>query len=500
MQICQKMAGFSFGQADMVRRAMGKKDLKKMLKMEGIFLNGEQDENGNYKVDGAIRRGVPEAVAQDIFDEMKGFASYAFNKSHAAAYAVLAYQTAYLKRYYRTEFICAILNNRITNIEEIIKYVTYCKENGISVVQPDINQSLAPFHVEKGTIRFGLAAIKNVGGGAAESIVQEREKNGPFRSMSDFFSRVDSSAINKRLVESLINGGAFDCLGGTRAQYMSVYEGMMERAVKDKKSMATGQFSLFGDYIQEDITDHLPEVGEFENKQKLQSEKEVLGVYITGHPLEEIRAVLNTYSFHTGLLQAFEIDEDGNKSYEKVENGQAVTMGGSVQEVRKILTKSGREMAVIRLEDLYGTIEVVFFGQTYVKARPFLQKDNILKVVGRLQLKDEGASITADEVSLLDLEEMAPKKQEPKKVGSPLGARALGDAPKRILYLRFDASLYQRVMDTLAAYPGNMPVRWVDQSKKTRNLECRVADCQGLRSELLAVLPSEKDIAYKDIK
>ncbi len=491
MQVCQKMAGFSFGQADMVRRAMGKKDMKKMLKMKNTFIYGETDENGVRKVDGAVNRGVPEAVAKDIFEEMEGFAKYAFNKSHAAAYAVLAYQTAYLKKYHRTEFVTSVLNNRITNIEEITKYVTYCRESGITVYPPDINRSKTVFWVENNGIRFGLSAIKNVGGAAAQNMEDEREKNGPYKSLSDFFARVDLGQINKRTVESLIKAGAFDCLGATRAQMMAGYEQIMERRFKDNKQRECGQISLFGDILEDDEEDTFPDVGEYDPKIRLHLEKEVLGVYVSGHPLEEHREQLKKFTFNTQMLQNYETDEAGNVTYLNLADNQRVTAGGEVADFRKIVTKNGSEMGILRLEDLYGSVECVLFARAYESARPYLEKGSLIWLSGSLNIRpDEAVKIRVDAVHPFEEKAAPPPRPRPAPDKRPAGET-------RRLYLRFTAADFDEITDILQNYPGPDEVIAKIDGNAVR-MEQRVSESTGLKNELLSLL-DESDFLFKTV-
>ncbi len=475
MQICRSMAGFSFGQADVVRRAMGKKDLKQMQLQKKAFINGGPG------VDGALKRGVSMEAASDIFDEMEGFAKYAFNKSHAAAYAVLAYQTAYLKKYYRTQFITAVLNNRITNIEEITKYVNYCRAVGITVHPPDINQSRAEFSVEDGSIRFGLCAVKNVGVAAAEKIVEERKSGGKFTSLTDFFMRVDPTAVNKRLIESLIWGGAFDCLDEARSRLIAGYERIMERVQRDRRQRDTGQLSLFGDVIEESLSDDLPKIDEYDSRMRLGKEKEVLGVYITGHPLEDMRALLEGLSFNTGMLQSFDQDESGEKIYHGIENEMNITAGGTLTEVRKIVTRAGTDMAVARLEDLYGSIEVVFYSQAFKRCRALLIPDTAITVSGKLIVRpDEEVRIRAEQIKAITQPADYPA------AGGQAAAAAERKKSRCKLYLKFAEENYDEVWEVLQGYPGDAQVI-ARIGKKAVRLPGGVYWCGGLESELLSL-------------
>lgn len=495
MQITQKLAGFSLGQADIIRRAMGKKDAEEMKRQKQKFLHGEKDANGNIIIEGAEARGIPVDVATDIFDEMEGFAKYAFNKSHAAAYAVIAYQTAYLKRYHRVEFITAVLNNRITKIEEITKYVNYCRVCNIEVYPPDVNKSRASFSVENSGIRFGLAAIKNCGEAAVVSIIKERDKNGEFCNLTDFIKRIDLSCINKKLLESFISGGAFDCFNYKRLQLMLAYEGIVERIVADRKKNAVGQFSLFDDGLIEDVcsTEEFPEVGEYPERQKLLAEKEVLGVYITGHPLEEYTEVFKGLTFNTSMLTVSDDDIEGEEGLEPVPlaeslNGTKIRVGGLLSGIKKIFTKSGTEMAAARLEDLYGSIELLLFNRSYNQNKTMLIEDSVVFVEGRLDYnKEDSIKIIVDKI----IDCPSP---------SALSQNSGNKAPKQsveTLYLRIkNPDRFDEIVEILNGYPGNLPVKAKvgQQGQNLKNIKVR--NCAGLIAELRTEL-DESDILIK---
>ncbi|MDE6676234.1 MAG: DNA polymerase III subunit alpha, partial [Clostridia bacterium] len=282
MQIFQNLAGYSLGQADLVRRAMAKKHRDELMQQKDKFIYGDINKGGN--ISGCQAHGIPPEVAEKLFGQMESFASYAFNKSHAAAYAVVTYQTAYLKAYYPKEFLAGVLNNRITKIDEIAKYVVYMKEKGFKAYPPDVNRSKAYFSVEGDGIRFGLCALRGVGIGAMDEVIKERETNGAFKDFSDFLMRC-TKFVNKRMVESLIFGGAFDSMGQTRSRYHAVYEDVMRRIAGIDKQKAGAQMSLFGDVIEEEAPKvTYPDIPEWETSELLSREKSVLGVYVTGHP------------------------------------------------------------------------------------------------------------------------------------------------------------------------------------------------------------------------
>lgn len=484
MQIVQSLAGFSLGQADIIRRAMGKKDAEEMKKQRDAFVYGTKDEK--FKIEGAIKRGIPEEVAIDIFDEMEGFAKYAFNKSHAAAYAVLAYQTAFLKRYYRVEFITAVLNNRITNIDEITKYVNYARKCGIKVLQPDINHSKTYFSVENGGIRFGLAAIKNCGENAVKMIIKERDEGGEYKGINDFLQRIDLGVINKRLLESFINGGVFDCFNAKRSQLMQVYEMVLDRISTDKKKTAYGQFSLF-DSLLEDTSakDTYPDIAEFDSKQKLFFEREVLGVYVTGHPLENYKDMFTGVTFDTSLLASMIPDEEDEAIADNF-NDKPVTMAGLLCGVKKIITKTGKEMASARLEDLYGSIELILFNKNYTRYREFLTDDNLVYVTGRLNARE-------GELPKVIIESIKPYIEKKEDIAKKQTVQNLGK-----LYLRFDKNFADDINEILHSYPGNCEVV-AKVEDEILQFSIKVAYCQALKSELLAFL-KEEDIIFKDFR
>lgn len=483
MQIVQALAGFSLGQADIVRRAMGKKKIEEMKRQRDIFVYGSEDGS----VEGAVKRGVPEQVAIEIFDEMEGFAKYAFNKSHAAAYAVLAYQTAYLKRYHRVEFITAVLNNRITSIDEITKYINYAEKCGIKVFQPDVNKSSVFFSVENGGIRFGLAAIKNCGENAVSMIVKERERGGPYRSLTDFLERIDLGLVNKRLLESFILGGAFDCFGARRSQLMNAYDIILERIAADRKKTAAGQFSLFDTLLGGNAQpkDTLPDVPEYPLKQKLFSEREMLGVYITGHPLDEYREIFSEATFDTSMLEQLTEpeDEEGARQLLYEYNDKPVRMAGMLGDVRKIVTKAGREMAAARLEDLYGTIELIVFSKSYTKYREYLVDDSVVFVSGKLSIReDEPPKLIVD--SIIPCGERTEAAESAAKNGGKL-------------YLKLSAGQIDDVNEILCNYPGPSKVIAKIDGEVVQFENISVNYCPAMHLELISIL-GEENVVYKE--
>ena len=384
---------------------------------------------------------------------MKEFAKYAFNKSHAAAYAHVTYQTAYLKCYYETEFITAILNDRITNADDITKYVSFARSEGIKVLPPDINKSLTYFNVEDHAIRFGLGGLKHVGTALTDSIIKEREENGEFKSFDDFITRAVKVGVNKKAIECLILSGAFDAFGHSRSQYMAVYEKVVERAVKDKKSNQIGQMSFFGENKLEDTIDY-PDIKEFNKKTLLKYEREIIGVYLSGHPLQDYVKKFDNYTLTSDMLadtQSDEMSEDENFEGEatnetNLQDGQPFVCGGIITAVSKKRSKSGRDMCYLKLEDLKGTIEITFFSNAFSKYRNVLEEDNLVTIKGRINIRDGMPPSAVGEVVMLwkDEEERAEKTK-----------------PKERLCLRFDTKnpdIYSKVKNSIASYPGETQV------------------------------------------
>ncbi len=467
MRIVQDMAGYTLGQADMVRRMMGKKQVEKMQKEKAVFLHGraeftDKDGKVNTAIDGAIKRGVPEDVALQVWAEMEDFAKYAFNKSHAAAYSLVTYQTAYLKTYYEPEFLTAVINNRITNSDEIKNYVNYAKEEKIEVLPPDINKSSTFFTVKNKQIRFGLAALKNVGINVVDQIVQERKQNGDYKDINDFIGRLDTSLLNKRCIESMILSGAFDCFGATRSQMMRVYPQIVEKAISDKKHEASGQISLFGDVLKNDKTNYIemPNIPEYDHLTKLKLEKEVAGIYVTGHPLSNYASEFKDFTFNGGMIETEERAEDVPENvedeevvYDGLKDGMNVTCGGIITELKKVYSKrDGSEMAILKLEDLYGSFDAMLFAKTYAKNKDLVQVDSIVKIDGRLSINEKGVCVMVE--NIVPVEHATQKQAVPEK-----STEENITVPK--LYLMYDLSnkeLSKKIYDILLEYPGKSPV------------------------------------------
>ncbi|MGV8146932.1 MAG: DNA polymerase III subunit alpha [Alkaliphilus sp.] len=389
MQVVRELAGYSFARSDLVRRAMGKKKMDVMEQERNYFVNGMLDENGNIEIMGSVRNGVPERAANQIYDEMIDFAKYAFNKSHAAAYAVLGYQTAFLKTYYRVEFMAATMTSIMGNTSKVAQYIQDCRKFNIDILSPDINKSYAKFTVEEGKIRFGLAALKNVGVGAINVIRKIREEKGKFTSFTDFCNKVPSKDIGKKTAESLIKAGAFDQLGAHRAQLLAVYENVLEGINKDKRNNIEGQIGLF-DIVDTSTTskseDQFPSVKEFSEKIKLTMEKEVLGLYISGHPLKEFEEELKIYSSVTSN----ELEELQNEQVEHtLRDGSRVLIAGIITEIVRKTTKNNQAMAFIKIEDLYGYVECIIFPTTLNRYAHIIGIDKMIVLEGRLNFKEE---------------------------------------------------------------------------------------------------------------
>lgn len=384
MQIVRDLAGYSYGRSDLVRRAMAKKKASVMEKEKNNFIYGNEEEN----VPGCIKRGISEQVATKIFDDMTSFAEYAFNKSHAAAYAVVSYQTAYLKCYYPVEFMAALLTSFLENITKITGYIMTCRHMGIQILPPDINEGEYRFTPQDGNIRYGLAAIKGVGKQVIDEIVKEREAGGKFRSLKDFCMRMSGSSVNKRAVEGFIKAGAFDSLMGTRKQKMFVFGDIMDSVSREKKNTMTGQMSLFDFAAPEDreqLDIKMPDVGEYEKETLLSFEKEMLGVYISGHPLENYMEMLEKNVTRT---TADFIPAEG-EMIPKVRDQEWVVIGGMLTGKNIKTTKTNNMMAFITVEDLYGTVEVIVFPREYEKYRRFLETDRKIFVRGRVTVEED---------------------------------------------------------------------------------------------------------------
>lgn len=431
MQMVQALGGYTLGRADNVRRMMSKKKVDAMEKEREVFLHGTVD-HGKV-IPGCIKNGVPEDVANKIYDDMIAFASYAFNKSHAAAYAYVTYQTAYLKRYYPVEYITAVLNNRITSIDEIRNYLSYLKERNVTVLPPSINKSYAEFTVENGAVRTGLVAVKNVGRAVIDEIIAERDRGGEFTDFVQFVKRTDEAQINKRCLESLIYAGAFDCLGKTRSQYIAVYESVIDRVSKDRAARLKGQFSFFdmAGGVEEIDTFEYPDLREYPLSVKLAKEKEVAGVYLTGHPLEEFTEHLRKYAHNSSTICGSETEE-GEK--QGLADDTQVRLGGMLIAAEKKITKTGKELGIGKLEDLYGTVDLMLTGFTYKKLKNVFVKDSMVTVTGKIKNRDDSVTVWVDSI-------------EPWRDVKP-------ETPPKMICFYMSLSRLDELREILDAYPG----------------------------------------------
>ena len=455
MQIVRDLAGYSLGRADLVRRAMGKKKLDVMAKEREVFIHGQVDEEGNVVVPGCVRNGIDEVSANKIFDEMAEFAKYAFNKSHAACYAVVSYRTAYLKAYYPAEFMAATLNSYLGNLDRVPQYIDECKRLGIEILKPDINKSFEKFTVEiseddlnaetqekekkselnnekkknarVGKIRFGLGSIKNVGAVPVENIVTEREENGEYKSFTDFCERIAETQVNKRCVESLIKAGVFDEFEQTRATLLASFEAIMDTIQSGKKKGFEGQVSMFDIGTEEEKEERekqkykFEEYDELPERELLSMEKEMLGIYISGHPLEKLKEqIMHSTNINTMDLSALndqtstmnsssdlnEIRMQNIASKSKFVDGQKVKYAGIITSIKKKYTKNNKIMAFITIEDLYGTAEVIAFENAVINAGKSLIEENIVIVDGRLSIREDAdTTIIANEIKELGEEQ-----------------------------------------------------------------------------------------------
>ncbi len=395
MQIVRDLAGYTLGRSDLLRRAMSKKKQAVMEKERKNFVYGNEEEG----VDGCIKRGIDEATANKIYDEMIDFAKYAFNKSHAAAYGVVSYQTAYLKYYYPVEFMASLLTSVIDNSSKVIEYVQTCKGMDIDILPPDINQSERNFTAQGGAIRYGLSALKSIGKAMVDQLVAERNARGPFQNLQEFLERISECDLSKRIVESLIKAGALDCLEGNRRQKMMIYTSIMDNISQSKKKMMAGQMSLFDivdDELKSDFEIKFPKVNEFSKQELLAFEKEVIGLYVSGHPLEEYQNMWKKNITRTSL--DFQLNDEDETAV--ADNAREI-IGGIISEVTVKVTKQNSVMAFVTIEDLYGTVEVLVFPKLYEKYRQIIAEDNKVFITGRVTSGgEENAKMICETITL----------------------------------------------------------------------------------------------------
>ena len=503
MQIVQKMGGYTLGRADNVRRIMSKKKHEEMAKERQVFLNGLKDSHGNTIVDGAIKLGHDKEVASNVFSQMETFASYAFNKSHAAAYAFVAYITAYLKHYYFLQYMQAVLNNRILKTDDLQKYIIYLKSKNVQILQPDVNKSEALFSIEGNNIRMGFAALKGLGMSVAEGIVEERKLNGEYKNYEDFINRTYKCGVTKRATDSLIYSGACDLFGKNRSVLINVTEMLLERASHAKKREASGQVSLFDTLLKNDDKVNLikyPVLKEYNDQLKLKYEKEYAGVYVTGHPLDKYMNYFSKFTFNSTMIKKQEKNDelDGEEinaelndeeSGSEIVDGMSVKFGGIISSAKRIFTKrDNKEMCIFSIEDLYGQVDVMCFPRQYALVKHLINVDEIILVSGKISIRSG-----EDPIIILDTAEkfVDPNENSDNILDKPI---------EKKLYLTFDTTneaLKNEVMETLKYYVGDTHVHIIcSKTMEEVEIPLTVNYNNGLKVELEDLI-FEKNIEYK---
>ncbi len=500
MQIVRDLAGYSYGRSDLVRRAMSKKKADVMAEEEQYFIYGKPADEKNEEVPGCIKNGIPESAAREIFHDMVKFAEYAFNKSHAAAYAVLAYETAWLKKHYTAEFMAALMTSVSGDPRQINKYIRNCREAGIEVLPPDVNLSNKKFTVVDGAIRFGFMGIKNMNEASVDEMIRARGVYGPASDISEFISRLDISKVNKKTIESLIKAGAFDTLNTNRAQLLTVYESLIESAHSTEKNNIAGQMSLFSDFGDAFdnavggavVTMKMPDITNFEKPVILAMEKEVLGVYVSGHPLEEYAEKLkNMCSVDTEMLS--KVNEDGPS---ELRDGMRVIIGGMIQSRRTMITKKNQMMAFVQVEDLYGIMEVIIFPRTYEKYSHMLKEDSIVIISGSIQFReDEEPKIIADDIkNINEVQSVSELNSSAGRVGvvKPRSEAYSDDIRVEIPADKNIAMALAQIKEVLGRYPGDKRViiRLAD-GRRMKAAET-VSPCANLYSDIERIVGTGK--------
>jgi DNA polymerase-3 subunit alpha len=532
MQIVRDLGGYSFGRSDLVRRAMSKKKMQVMLEEKQYFINGKTDEDGNVEIAGCARNGVPASAAETIFEDMVTFASYAFNKSHAAAYAVISYQTAYLKAHYPAEFMAALMTSMAGDARHTADYVRNCREMGIVLDPPSVVRSDKNFSTKDGRIRFGMLSVKNVGEGIIEAIIEARESVKGTHDIYEFIEAIDAGELNRKAIESLVRAGAFDDINPNRAQLMAVCDDAVQRAQKKAKQGNRAQISLFQleDFADEAIASpDLPKVADFSKETKLAMEKEMLGVYLSGHPLDEYAALIrdNTSAGTaelTGGGEEFTAEGDDADSMvintSKFKDGDSVIMAGMINGVRTMITRKSQEMARMTLEDFDGVIDAIVFPKVYERKRNLVKNDMIVGISGRVSFKDESEAeiLVEDIVPVENIASLGRNRSQngrdaelygypaddryvpepPRRAGSrpasplndPVKLRipdavvaSHGGGRKVLMHLTDMFSLYPGERDVLVYLPGQKPVRC--------NADNRVVLTDELKAKLVRLLGAE---------
>lgn len=475
MQIVRDLAGYTLGRSDLVRRAMSKKKTSVMEKERKNFVYGNAEEG----VPGCIANGIDEVTANHIYDEMIDFAKYAFNKSHAAAYAVVSYQTAYLRYYYPAEFFAALMTSVVDNISKAAEYIQIAKDLGIGILAPDVNEAQVGFSVTGKHIRYGLSAIKGVGRSAAQQLIHEREQGGRFTDFENFVVRMADNGMNRRAMEYFIHAGALDAFEGNRQQKITVLPSILEQKVKERKQSMAGQMTLadlFSEGSEEasDFSIRMPKMEEYSQEILLANEKEALGTYISGHPMDEYRGLWEKNA--TAKTTDFSFDEESGAC--RLQDEDRVVVGGIVTEVTVKTTKTAKQMAFITVEDMVGSVEILVFPNVYTDNRLILQEDAKVFVSGRVSVSDEGnAKLVADKICLFDA------------------------VPKE-LWLQFDNMEQYReklkvVSDLIFEHPGHSDV-WIYLRQEKARKKLSANERVKITSQLLEEL--QKELCEKNIK
>jgi DNA polymerase III subunit alpha len=496
MQIVRDLAGYTLGRSDLVRRAMSKKKTDVMDQERHNFVFGNRQEG----IVGCVNNGISQEAAIKIFDDMEDFAKYAFNKSHAAAYAIVAYQTAWLKSYYPVEFMAALITSVLGNPGKTAEYIMHLRDMDIELLPPDINEGFSHFSVKDNKIRFGLSAIRNVGKGIVENMVTEREKNGPFKSLTDYCMRMESKDLNKRVLESLIQAGAFDSLGATRKQYIQGYKNILDAILIGKKNTLSGQMDLFafGDEEAKSLEDVLPAVGEFSEEQLLANEKEVLGIYVSGHPLDKYEPIIKrkvthrSFDFNTenegtkgdGTIEVFNGEKELLPSDGAIFDGQKTVIAGIVHQITKKTTRNNAMMAFVELEDMYGTVEVIVFPKHYERYKHFFEEDAKLIIEGRISVQEDQASKVIME-TVYDIEQFVEEAEQEIKSNARIWLKFMDDDH----YIKaFDA--IERILSNLNEGTHQL-VLYIEEGNKKKSYGKRIKMTEKALNEINKVLGND---------
>ena len=476
MQVFQSLAGFSLGKADMVRRAMSKKKFKELEKERVNFIHGNEE----LGIDGAVKRGVPEKTAAEIFDEILDFANYGFNKSHAVCYALVAYRTAYLKCHFPREYMAALLTSVLDFSGKISEYISAAREMGLRVLPPDVNESIDEFSVSGDGIRFGLSAIKNVGRGFMKQVVQERARGGRYQSFQDFCDRMSGYDLNRRALESLIKAGAFDSMGANRRQLLQIHTRVLDAASASRRRNLEGQLDLFGmgnDEVR-DARIELPDVQEFSRRERLAMEKEVTGLYLSGHPMDEYHglAVQSQAAQIRALVDDLTDESVQNPVYR---DGMNVRLAAVITAVRLKTTRNGGMMAYVQAEDETGGLELVVFPRTLQQFSALLKEDSAVLIDGKIDAReDEAPKVITDQVRPLDEDTVAALagKPRPNRSGPALDARQAARSAGVRLHIKLDSmegGAFEQVKEILLQNRGEIPVQFYPQDTKKKLLAPR---------------------------